>query len=157
MAGADLFAYLKAKADYCAAIPGIKGSIFPAVGHPAPGTLPCLIVFESSPIGNYVYEDNTDGSMWTIETMGQVLIANKGDTARIIAQGIALLQAVKDSFSYNLDGRNPAIDAIDAGGPIDYLQLHQSFLGGIQYAGQSYYGADLYWRTKFHRYPEATP
>ncbi len=159
MDGVKPFDYLEAKAEYAATITGVKAGIFPAVGHPAPGDLPALLVFESSPIGNYVYEDNTDGSMWTIETMGQLLIANKGDTAKVIRLGVELLLAIKDAFSYNLDGRNPAIDFIGArcGGHIDYLNLYQSFLGGITYAGQSYYGIDLYWRTKFHRYPEATP
>lgn len=159
MGGVNLFDYLEAKAAYCATITGVKAGIFPAVGHPAPGQMPALLVFENSQLGNYLYEDNTDGSMWTIETMGQLLIANQGDTAKVIALGVKLLTTIKDAFSFNLDGYNSAIDFINSRseGDIDYLQLHQSFLGGISYAGQSYYGIDLYWRTKFHRYPEATP
>lgn len=159
MSGVVLFDYLKAKADYCSTIPGVKAGKFPAVGHPAPGDMPVLLVFENSQQGGYLFEDNTDGSMWTIETMGQLLIANTGDTEKIIEQGVKLLPAIKDAFSFNLDGYNRAIDFIGprSGGDIDYLQLYYAFLGGITYAKQSYYGIDLAWRTKFHRYPEATP
>jgi len=155
MAGVVLFDYLTAKANYCATIPGVKASLFPAVGHPAPGDMPVLLVFENSPQGGYTFDDNMDGSMWTIETMGQLLIANKGDTEKIIAQGVKLMTVIKDAFSFDLNGYNRAIDAIapHSGGHIDYLQLYYAFLGRIQYAGQSYYGIDLAWRTKFHRYP----
>ncbi len=158
MAGATLHGLLTGLAPYCTTIPGIKRGLYPAVGIPAPGDMPAIVLFGGSPQGMSLIEPNADGAMWTAEIAGQLLIANIGDIEKHIGQGDRLMTSIVDAFTVQANGRNPALDAIDAGGQLDYLTLYGYQLGGIDYAGHQYYGANLFFRAKFHRYPaEVTP
>ncbi len=155
MSGLALHTFLIALAAYYGTIPGVKRGLYPAVGHPAPGDLPAVVLFSSSTRGNSLVESNADGAMWSPEIMGQLLMPNQGDTGKDILAVDALITPIVDAFTINATGRNPAIDAIDSGGHIDQLLIDAYFTGGVSYAGQSYYGANLFHRIKWHRYPGA--
>lgn len=154
---ADLVTLLQGLATYLTTVAGIKRGIYPAIGHPAPGDLPAVVLFSGSPQGMTLIEPDADGAMWTAELAGQLLVANQGDTGKDIHAADRLITPLVDAFTVNGSGRNPALDAIDAGGQVDYLTLYGLQPGGITYAGQQYVGANLYFRAKFHRYPGVTP
>lgn len=148
----DVPEIMAAMATRIGAVPGVASAHHEPPNYLDAADLPAVVLFWHDTL---ILPD-TDGAMWLPTIRGQVLIAREGDTPQEYGTVWSLLTPIVDAFqtghvSTVLPGLGGHVDRVM---PSEDRRMQPTLL--IGYAGHLYFGGEIYWDIKFHRYEDET-
>lgn len=146
----DVPALMAAMAARIATVPGVASAY-----HTPPNTLqaadlPAVVLFWH----DTVILPDSDGQLWLPVIRAQVLVSRDGDTPQEYASVWELITPIVDAFP--VGPTDTYLDGLD--GHVDHIlvsrdrPIRPSLL--IGYARHMYFGAEIYFDAKFHRYED---